>query len=209
MPFHTLSHQLNVNFVPFLWIDSKRIESYIQNTSVLCKQSHSILLNNDQYVIKICKAQCFPKDYIRKYFGKSQAKREYMGAKVLNHLGIQTAEPLYFSHSLSPFSTIESIYVMSNLSKYLSVIKLRDDILTLALELVARDLKIMRDNNVFFKDLHLNNIMYRAHEIRWIDTDIKIIKNKNEYNAKWELSIQRMLKPLKIEDQQRFLGLVK
>lgn len=192
------------------WIHYDQVKCFLsESTILLAKKSHALLFKNEQYVIKMCKVQKFPKDYYRKYFGKSQANREYLGAKILNSLNISTPTPIATSFNFLPWGIYESLYVMEYLEGYQTIGLIDDKILLKKIiPMIARDLLIMKEAKIIYKDLHLENIMYLNSTIKWIDTDIKIINDTNEFNILFKKSFNRLLKPLSDDLKEYFRNLI-
>lgn len=194
-------------FSKYLWSNYESVKQYSTNLNLLVEQSHALIFKGEKHIVKVCKAQRFPKDYLRKYFGTSQAFREYAGAMCLNSIGISTPKPIAKTYSLLPWARVESIYVMSYLDGFMNVGDIKDEIfLETILVLILRDLKIMKKEKILFKDLHLSNIMFHADEIVWIDTDIKYIEDEQAFNKQFSISLAKLVKKLPSRLQQFVLN---
>ena len=187
---YILSHLKTINR-PVLWFFYKTIKKKF-SLSLFYTQPHSDIYREKDLLYKFCKIQKLPRDVIRKYV-YSQAKREYSGAVYLNSIGIKTPKPVNYAVSLNPFSKTESLYIM----EYLKDTVQSDTVLNNSvLNLIINDLQKMVDNNIYFKDLRFHNILYspKTDEIFWIDTDIKIIKNRKKYIDMLKKALKRMTK---------------
>jgi len=185
---------LPIKNIPKIWISKKKLS--LTTYEIFYKQPNSILIKSDNLIFKFCKIQK-PKDLIRKYFF-SQAKREFYGAKILNSIDIKTPKPINYAISLNPFSKIESLYVMEYLKNSIEVSKIINEEI---LNLVIIDLQKMIKNRIIFKDLRFHNILYKENSIYWIDTDIKIIKDPQEYKTLFIKSLQKLTKNDKIKEK--------
>ena len=187
----TFKKELNIFKQPSIWYFKKKSKGN-KKLKLFITQPNSTLYKTNLYIYKFCKIQKLPRDVIRKYF-YSQAKREYRGAVYLNSIGIKTPKPINYAVSLNPFSKTESLYIM----EYLKDTVQSDTVLNNSvLNLIINDLQKMVDNNIYFKDLRFHNILYRpkTDEIFWIDTDIKIIKNRKKYIDMLKKALKRMTK---------------
>lgn len=148
------------------------------------------LLAQDRVLAKAIRPISFPKDYYRRMFHNSQAKREYNGAKMLRGVQVSAPNPIGFATIINPFSPFESIFFMEYkadyqpLSYYLAQpvpLEERRDIIAR----VARDVARMVNHHLHFTDLNLHNILQkRGAAPCWIDTDVRFISSRNKLRAR-------------------------
>ena len=172
------------------------------------KNNCSRLYMHGDRILKVCIAQSWPKDSIRKYAWRSQAEREIKSAKLLAEFGLSTPKEYFSAFSLSPFNRIESIHEMSflngheNLDKHISTRHNSENIV----RLIAEDLVTMTNNMVCLKDFGLGNIMYHPDtHISWIDNDISNFSDKNRLTCfMMEHLIPRLLRHIDARDKEVF-----
>ena len=103
-------------------------------------------------------------DYTRRYFGRSQASREYHASRTLLSLGVRCPEPLAYGINLSPFGPYESLFFCEYLSRYVNAAAFLaqngDTALRLSLlEAAAKDLARIHAQGYFHRDSHFGNIL--------------------------------------------------
>lgn len=142
-------------------------------------------------------------DYIRRYWGQSQASREFHAAQVLGLLNISCPTPVLHGANVSPIGTYESMFICSYLHNHLNGNEFLKNHKNHSereafFRAVAKDLALIHGNNLFHKDTNFGNIMYNPREpdkTYWIDNDVKKMGNKfDEYE---KVALQRFQNALK------------
>ena len=169
------------------------------NCALLAATRYARLYRCDAWLLKYCMPQRFPKDYLRRYVGNSQAAREAFGYRHLRSLGLNTPAVVDYTAFLNPFREFESALAIEFLEAKAPVHvrlpllpqKTREEIAGK----IIRDIKTMLEAGVYFKDLHLGNILVGDDGVPfWIDPDISIIRNRRRLAAKASVPIVRMLR---------------
>lgn len=146
---------------------------------VLNDSSASLLLRDGDMLFKYCRPQRFPKDYLRRYFGYAQARRELRGARRLKRIGVRCATPYAAFGIWLPWAQFESVLVsefVENRGTAEAVLAALDpdspehQALCAA---IGRDVGSMARSGLLFRDLHLGNILIGLDGAPcWIDTDV-------------------------------------
>ena len=152
--------------------------------------------DNGRVLAKFIRPTSFPKDYLRRLIGFSQASREYNSAKLMQLLGIRSIEVYSHSILLNLRSDYESVLYMKYLEdgqtarEYLAENKSQDNSLLL-LNTIAKDLAQLFHQGYVVKDLHFGNILVSEQlNITWIDNDVRTMRSnkKRINNFKWAIN---------------------
>lgn len=147
------------------------------------ESAHSLLVRDGRLLYKYCRPQRFPKDYLRRYLGASQAAREFRGAVWLKHLGIRCPHPVAALSCFSPLSPFESVLVTEFIDSAGSAEQLLAGMAAGSAEhtrlaaTIGRDIGRMARASLLFKDLHLGNVLVTPAQVPcWIDTDVSRVR---------------------------------
>jgi len=162
--------------------------------------------DREALVSKLSWAKTAPRDNVRKYWA-CQAQREISANRIMQRLGLTTAELLGFGVSVAPWARLESILFMRQLPAHDTLrVVLRntgDPALRAALlGQVATDLAAIYRNGYHHKDCHFENVLQARgrdetavakpgiRALIWIDNDLR-------YSVRPRLARRRLVSSLK------------
>lgn len=145
--------------------------------------------DRESLVSKLSRVKTAPRDNLRRYFA-AQAQREIAANRIMQWLGIATAQLLGFGIPVAPWARAESLLFMRELPAHETlrvVLRRTTDEASRAvlLDRVATDIAMLYCNGYHHKDCHLENVLrvrsggetsnrvIAGGELVWIDNDLR------------------------------------
>jgi tRNA A-37 threonylcarbamoyl transferase component Bud32 len=160
-----------------------------------------LLLDGDT-LVKFYRPQRFPQDYLRRYLGSTYANRETSAYARLRPLGLHA--PQIFAHQVfyNPVHPFESALAMEYLDAKVTAFEYLRDLPVQAkapfIQLIANDIRRMVDANIFFKDLHLTNVLVGKDGVPyWIDPEMRVMRNRRGRLLATANRLQRLVRKAK------------
>lgn len=155
--------------------------------------------DHGRVVSKFCWRKTVPRDNLRKYWA-SQARREIMANRIMQRLGMTTAELLGYGVPVAPWARLESLLFMQELPEHDTMrVVLRaitDNAHRVALlDRVAADVAAIYASGYHHKDCHLENVLrLRASDkLIWIDNDLRYCTRRRQARQRLAVSLRQLV----------------
>lgn len=164
----------------------------------------TVAITNDGDVVKLIKARSWH-EHVKVLWARSRTHKEVNGARILNNLGMNTADIYEMGISLPifPHSKYIGYYLMNDIRKnnHIEATHLfknentSNDLRRKIIESVCSGLLKLKSINYVFTDFHLANIFSDENgNTIWIDTGITRYSKKKKLEEKFQAACEKFLK---------------